>query len=262
MSPRLRDLSLLPVGFAIAFVGALCGIGGGLFTVPLLHYVRGLELKRAVATALVLVVTTTGFATLAELLRADRQLDGPLVACLAAGTLLGAQLGFRVAERIPTRALRGVFVVVLTAAGLRLAFAGPGGGEILPGDAGARALATAFAAGLGGGFLAPLLGIGGGLLMVPALFFGIPGMSFAMARASSLAAGAVGASRSLWLHARAGRVDLPAVAPLALGALGGAVAGVQVVHLEGATAVARMLLAGILFVTALRFLRDLLRPRS
>jgi uncharacterized membrane protein YfcA len=121
---------------------------------------------------------------------------------------------------------------------------------------------VAFGAGVAGGFLAPLLGVGGGLFMVPALFLGIPGLGFTEARATSLAAGAVAAIQSLWLHGRAGRVELPAVLPLALGAVGGSLVGVRLVHVEGAVEVSRMLLAGVLVFVALRFLRDLLGPRA
>ncbi|MEM7310050.1 MAG: sulfite exporter TauE/SafE family protein [Planctomycetota bacterium] len=256
-----RDLALLPVGFLIACVGAICGIGGGLFTVPILHFVRGLELKRAVATALVLVLTTTSFSTVGELLRDAPQLHLSLVAFVAGGALIGAQIGFAVAERIPARALRAVFVVVLLAASYKLAF----GGQAAPADAGAgewldsAARVRAFVAGVGGGFLAPLLGVGGGLLMVPALFLGIPGIGFNEARATSLAAGAVGALRSVILHGRAGRIEVGAVAPLAVGAIGGALVGVQLVHLGEMVEVGRRLLAAILAFVALRFLRDLVR---
>lgn len=259
-----RNLGLTLAGFLIAVVGAMCGIGGGLFAVPLLHFACGLDLKRAVATALVLVLSTTTFATLGECLRETPDLHASLVACVAAGVLLGAQFGFRLAERISLRALQAVFVVVLLGAAARIALGGA--------DAAAGAQETewldhstrmlGFAAGLAGGFLAPLLGVGGGLIMVPALFLGIGGLGFTEARATSLAAGAVGAMRSLWLHGRAGRVELPAVLPLALGAVGGSLVGVRLVHLEGAVEVSRMLLAGVLVFVALRFLRELLGPRN
>ena len=48
--------------------------GGGLFAGPLLHFVGGLALKRATATALFLVLATTSAATLAEWLQADSEL--------------------------------------------------------------------------------------------------------------------------------------------------------------------------------------------
>jgi hypothetical protein len=37
----------------------LCGIGGGVFAVPLLHYAYGMPLKIAIANSLVLVAAST-----------------------------------------------------------------------------------------------------------------------------------------------------------------------------------------------------------
>jgi hypothetical protein len=261
---KARRAPLFAAGILIAAVGAVCGIGGGLFTVPLLHFVHKLELKRAVATALVLVVTTTGFATLGECLRDAPELHLEIVWRVALGALLGAQAGFFVAGRIRTDVLRMVFVVVLLGAAWRMAWSGGGAAEALDASQwlGTAARWKAFFAGVGGGFVSPLLGVGGGLLMVPALFLGIPGMGFGEARATSLAAGFVAALRALWLHGRAGRVEFAAVAPLAVGAACGALAGVTVVHLEGVVHVGRLLLAGVLAFVALRFARDLVQARA
>ena len=117
----------------------------------------------------------------------------------------------------------------------------------------------ALLAGLGGGFVAPLLGVGGGLIMVPALFLGLPGMGFAEARATSLAAGTLAALRSFWLHGRAGRLDASILRPFSIGAVAGAFAGVYLVHREGVVHAARILLALILAFVALRFLHDVYR---
>ena len=90
----LRGPLLLLAGAAIAFIGALCGIGGGLFAVPMLHYLFKLDLRASVATALCLVAATAYSSTLTEVFREDSFLEltvGPL----AVGALLGAQLGFQ-----------------------------------------------------------------------------------------------------------------------------------------------------------------------
>jgi hypothetical protein len=264
MTRRAGKKTLFAVGFAIATVGAMCGIGGGLFAVPFLHYVRKLELKRAIATSLVLVLATSVFATLAELARPDPKLHASIVIATVSGVILGTEAGFYAAKRISTRALRATFVVVLSFAAWRLYWAESG--ALQPADPALwltkAACWKAGLAGFGGGIVAPLLGLGGGLLMVPALFLGLPGIGFAEARATSLAAGTIAAVRSLWLHGRAGRVELPAVGPLAIGAMGGAVLGVNLVHLEGLVQVARVLLALILVFSALRFLRDLYGRRE
>ena len=259
-SDARRSAWLLAAGLGIGFLGSLCGIGGGLFAVPFLHVVRGFELQVAVASSLVLVLATTVGATAAEAFQEASDLHGPLVAGLVGGVLLGAQAGFRVSERLPARRLKMVFVVVLTLAAIRLgpwpqAPAGPGGGALF--EPGAASLAVAFLVGAGGGFVAPLLGVGGGLIMVPGLYLGIPGLGFSTARATSLAAGSVAAARSLWLHARAGRVRWRSATWLAAGALLGAVLGVRTTRLAGVADLGRILLALVLLFVALRFAREL-----
>ena len=256
---RLHKAWLVPAGAAIAFVGAMCGIGGGLFTVPLLHFGAKLPLKQAVATALALVLTTAVTSTATELTRPDSALSLQVVLALGGGVLIGAQLGFRVAQRIDTRRLRQVFAVVLVLAGLRMfqpTEVQAAGRALLDWNPGALDLALVFAIGIGGGFTSPLLGVGGGLIFVPALYVGVPELGFAGARACSLAAAVISAGRSVWLYTKAGAIRLEYARWLAVGALFGADAGVLVVHRPGWTEYARQLLAVILWMVALRFARE------
>ncbi len=262
-SPRRAPLWLVPAGIVIGFLGSLCGIGGGLFAVPLLHYVQKIPLKEAVATALVLVLATTAASTGAELFQAEPELHAWPVLGLMGGVLVGAQFGYLVAVRVNVRILRALFVVFLTVAGYRVL---AGGGEELAESApvviGASKVLFAFLVGIGGGFVAPLLGVGGGLVMVPGLYLILPAMGFPGARACSLAAGVIGSARSLFLHARAGRVHRSPGLLLGAGALLGAVAGVHFLHLPGLAEVGRPILALVLWFVAARFLVDLLRGRA
>lgn len=258
----LRTLLLAVSGFTIATVGAICGIGGGLFAVPLLHYGMKLSLQASVATSCALVAATTTAATLSESTRVDSQLHWGVVALLSAGALVGSHFGFRFAQRVETKKLKLGFAVVLVVAGLRL------GWSVLRADTGAAVVeppsfefdvlraATALAIGFGGGFVAPLLGIGGGLIAVPGLFFGLPGLGYLGARAASLAMGAVNGWRSLYLWSKKGEVDFKRAAPIALGALGGAWVGTSLVHLEGAEPLAKALMSVCLLAVSLRFVRD------
>jgi hypothetical protein len=239
----------------IGFAGALCGIGGGIFAGPLLHTVRKVPLKRAAATAILVILATTLAATVAELFRADSELRWSIVVPLAAGALLGAQLGFATARRIDERKLKGIFALLLLLAGLRLlVFTSTLAGASPPAALGIAALAI----GMAGGFLTPLLGIAGGVLIVPAVFL-LLGQPFGVARASALAAGAVAALRSLWLHGRAGNVSYALGAPLAAGALLGALGGVVAAHHPTLAQGGRILLAGVLLVQAARFVIELRR---
>jgi uncharacterized protein len=250
--PRRAGAWFAPAGALIGAAGALCGIGGGIFAVPLLHRTAGLPLRRATATALPLVLATTSASSAVELLRADAQIHVAVVIPLALGALAGSELGFRIARRMPDRALHGLFTLVLLAAGLRVLLFS----RAIGGGAQVGALATAIisaATGIAGGVLTPLLGVGGGLVMVPALFLTLGQLGFGGARACSLAAGAVAAVRSLWLHARAGNVAWAPGLPLALGALLGAASGVLLTRMEGFAQAGRIGLGLILVAQSLIF---------
>ena len=253
---------LLLAWIVAAFVSALCGIGGGLFAVPMLHFIGRLPLKRAIGTALVLVFIMATTATVAEALRADSALDVRVALLLVAGSLLGAQLGFRVAQRIKVRLLKLSFIVVLLIAGLRILFS-EGSGAVPGAELEWTASTAALVGGIGfcGGFLSPLLGIGGGLVVVPALFFSLPSFGHLDARANSMAMGAVASAWSAWLHFRAGGVHGPTAAWFSASTVVGAVLGVMLVHRDGWADMAQLLMGGVLLFVAARFARDVLGGR-
>ena len=252
-------LWFVPAGFAIGFAGALCGVGGGIFAGPLLHVTRGLTLRRSAATALCVVLSTTLTSSVAEVLRPDSQLSLAVALPLALGSLLGAGFGFTVSQRVDERGLKLAFAVILGLAGLRILFFTTALGGASFGSAGT--VAVALAIGVAGGFLTPL-GIAGGAFMVPALFLCLHSLGFNGARACALAAGAVGATRSFVLHARAGNVAYSLGWPLALGALVGAWGGVIAAHDPVLSHGGRILLGIVLLAQSARFLLELRRPGS
>jgi uncharacterized membrane protein YfcA len=260
--PRAHGLAIGLVGMAIAAWGAMCGIGGGLFAVPVLHYIYKLRLKDAIVTSLALVAATTISATASEAFRADSAINWAVVGCLVAGSLVGAQLGFRVSRKVKTRPLKVVFIVLLLIVGVRIlglvpeSFASGGYPHVLP-DLGPWDFATAAMIGLGGGFVAPLLGIGGGLVAVPALLVFLPSLGHLGARACSMAMAVVTSTRSMVLYYRAGELNIKRSASFAIGAAIGAFIGVQLVHIPGVAEVAKKMLAATLLIVAVRFAIDL-----
>jgi uncharacterized protein len=258
---RARGLGVAALGCLIGTWGSMCGIGGGLFAVPLLHYVYHVPLKRAVVMSLSLVFATTSSSTVSEIVREDSALEWGIVGGLVLGALFGAPLGFRVAQKIDTRRLKMIFIFVLAFVGLRILgllpdiLSGDGGGAIAV-DVGWTEYLVAIGIGFGGGFVAPLLGIGGGLVAVPGLHLAVPIIGHLGARACSLAMGTVASGRSLRLYFKSGQLDLRASASLALGAVVGAWIGVQLVHLEGLTDVAEKMLGITLLGVAARFTFD------
>ena len=262
LGARLR---LALMGACIAAYSAVCGIGGGLFMTPILHYVRKLPLKNAVATSLALVSASATSATIAELIHDDGRLTSDrflLVGALVFGSLLGAQAGFIVAKRIDVTLLKLLFAIILLISGARLLFPAEQA-AVIASEMTVSHLEIAFASivGFAAGFLAPLLGIGGGLVAVPALFLGVPSLGYLGARACGMAMGACASSRALWLYAREGVVDKRRATALACGALIGASIGVQFVHFEGAVVIAKKLMGITLWIVSVRFVMDVVRSR-
>jgi uncharacterized protein len=85
-------------------------------------------------------------------------------------------------------------------------------------------LASLLAIGLAAGFLAGLLGIGGGILIVPALVL-LLGFDQHLAQGTSLLVIIPAALAGSWTHYRRGRLDLRAAAFVATGGVVGAAIG-------------------------------------
>lgn len=257
-----RLLALLSA-LAIAFFGALCGVGGGLFAVPLFHYGFKLPIRRAVALSLCLVATNALASTSSEILHVESAFRIKVVALLIGGALVGAQLGFVASKRLPENVTKLVFAVVIFGVALRLALAGESAviPTMQPLDYGPWRIVAIVAIGMLAGFSSPLLGIGGGLIVMPGLDLLVPEMGQLGARAASLGMAALTSMRSVQLYARDGAVPWGLAPWVVAGALAGAVGGVQVVHLDGVASVARTAFIGLLFVTAARFAMDIFRSR-
>jgi uncharacterized membrane protein YfcA len=262
-APRARvALPVQALWAAAAFVSSLCGIGGGLFAVPLLHYLGRLPLRRAVASSLCLVFTLSLTATSVELFHDRSGLRAAVVLPLIAGGYLGARVGMGASERIDVRVLKGLFVIVLLFAAARI-FALPAfAGAAAAGDVLTLAPATTaivLAIGFGGGFVAPLLGVGGGLLVIPALFLSLPALSYIEARACSMAMTIFVSVQSAQAYWRRGEIELAQVRGLLPATVVGALGGVLAVHQDGWVEGARVTMGMVLVGIALRFAGDVLR---
>jgi uncharacterized membrane protein YfcA len=249
----------------LAFLSALCGIGGGLFAVPLLHYVGATPLKRAVATSTVIVFILSVVGTLTEALQERPNFIWPAIAALAVGGWAGAVSGYWVSQRVDTRFIKRAFVFVLLFSAYRvLAVGGAASDELGPDARQLEPLYVVLVALIGfvGGFIAPILGVGGGLFVVPALYLSFPSISILEARACSVAMTILTSGQSAWLHARAGSVDAGPLKWLGPATVVGSALGVVAVHQPGWAAVARVGLGVILLVVAARFAWDELRPSA
>ncbi|MCE9594676.1 MAG: sulfite exporter TauE/SafE family protein [Planctomycetes bacterium] len=264
-SARRASPAVLLLWFGAAFVSTVCGIGGGLYAVPILHFLLGAPLKTAIATSLPIVMAMTLAGTVAEAMRADSALDLLIVALLCLGAFFGARLGKVLVDRLAGNTLRILFVILLIGVGLKV-FATPANPGFARGvlalNLGPGEMALVVLFGFVGGFVSPLFGIGGGLIVVPALYLGLADVDYLTARACSTAMSTVTSAQLAWMYWREGKIERGAATSLGFVGLLAGVAGVVAVHRSGWDEIARMLLAVTLVGIAGRFAWDAWKSRA
>ena len=248
-APGRRDgwaLRAVAVGVVAGLASGLFGVGGGIVLVPGLVMLAGLGQRMAHGTSLAAIVPialagTVGYASGGEV-------DVVAAGLTAVGVLAGTPVGVHLLGRLPERSLRLGFAVVLLLAAVRMVLS--------PGDGAGRETLTLLggvgfvATGLGAGVLAGVMGVGGGIVMVPAftVLFGLP---ITLAKGTSLAVIVPGAVLGTFRNRAQGTTDLR------LGLVAG-VSGVLTAALASQVSlgldptVARAMFAALLLVMVLR----------
>jgi uncharacterized membrane protein YfcA len=190
--PALDLLLYGGTGALTGMIGALLGLGGGVFLVPLLALGFHLEPRTAVAASLVAVIASSSSTTLVNMKRG--LVNIPLAFTLLLTTSLGSLGGGVIAEHITTRTLYAVFastlfvvaIIVTSRSGTRNVIddatldVGTLGGRVIENG---KTLSyrmkrqpLAMTISLVAGAISGLLGVGGGVIQVPVLnsFCGIP----------------------------------------------------------------------------------------
>ncbi|MBI5240036.1 MAG: sulfite exporter TauE/SafE family protein [Elusimicrobia bacterium] len=269
----LRTAGLLAAGAASGLVGALLGLGGGIFLIPALVLGFGVPMHSAVAAGLVAVIATSsaGGAQNAEHGVANVRLG----MVLEVATVLGALGGGFLAQRLAADWLGLFFAAVLLAVSVTLcmrrrvreAHEYHGSGGLLDGRYhdpasgrevvySVRRLPVALATSLAAGFVSALLGLGGGILKVPGLhlFCGVP-MKAATATSNLMIGVTAAASATIYLAV--GAVPGALAATVCLGVLAGSRAGVRLSRRLSERLVARLFAVVTLTISLFMFRRFL-----
>ena len=178
---QINTLTVVLVGVAAGLLSGLFGVGGGILVVPGLVLVAKMDQRVAHGTSLAAVLPIS-VASLATYWSQDH-VDWSVGAFLAIGAITGAFLGTKLLHVLPHRTLAISFAVLLVVTGVRL---------FLPLSADNRGVLTIWTmlalVGIGvvTGILAGLLGVGGGIVMVPAMMM-LPSMPAALAKGTSVA---------------------------------------------------------------------------
>jgi uncharacterized membrane protein YfcA len=169
------------IGLTAGLLSGLFGVGGGTLIVPLLVLMMRFDQRLAAGTSLTAIVPTATVGVISYALSGSVAWIAALI--LAAGAVVGAQLGSRLMPRISQRALRWGFVAFLLVV-LVSVFV------VIPSREAVFQLSWANAIGLAlvgmlTGVIAGLIGVGGGVIIVPALMV-LFGTSDLVAKGTSL----------------------------------------------------------------------------
>jgi uncharacterized protein len=266
VSLALATIILLS-GAAAGGVGALLGIGGGVFLVPLLNVALGFPLRTAAAVSLTTVIATSSSVSAGR--SGERLINLRLGMVLEVATVAGSLLGGLTAHLFSETTLQRLFAAVTVVAALavlarvnrrnvvRDASLDPGllGGRYDEEESGGtvvyrvKRLPIGLLASFIAGNVSSLLGIGGGVLKVPALnaWCGIPLRAAAATSAFMIGVTATGGA-IIYL----GRGDLPALAaaPAVLGVQLGSFVGLRLAHRLPARWLKILLVVVLLLVAA------------
>ncbi|RPJ84677.1 MAG: sulfite exporter TauE/SafE family protein [Acidobacteria bacterium] len=265
-------VALFVTGAAAGALGALLGLGGGVFLVPLLVLVFDVPMRVAVGISLTTVIATSSVATSGAVGRSLINLR--LGMLLEVATTAGGLTGGLVAVLISPRALQRLFGVVAISGALVMfsrlqkrnvildPSAQPGrlGGRYFEDESGAvvtyrvKRLPLAMFVSFLAGSVSSLLGLGGGILKVPALnaWCGVP--LRAAAATSAFMIGVTATAGAVIYYGRGEIVPWMASASI-LGVMIGSRGGFRIGAVASARWLKLMLIAVLLAVSVLMFLR-------
>jgi uncharacterized membrane protein YfcA len=154
-------------GAAGGLLSGAFGIGGGIVLVPLLGGLLHLDQHRAQGAALAAMLLPNGLPAVLHYRKEGITIDSKLVAFMLLGFLVGVLAGAEVANLIPDRALRWGFIAFLVLLAIRTwqqRDLNPSDHELRPWK-----ISDALFIGGAGGLASGLLGIGGGIIIIPLL---------------------------------------------------------------------------------------------
>lgn len=201
------------IGAVAGVLSGLFGIGGGVLIIPALVMLLQFPQKVASGTSLLAVAPISLGGMISYAVRG--QIDWPVALALAIGAVLGGLIGSWLLVKLPSIVVTWIFLVVLVGVAIRMFFEDPARGVAR--DTTWLDLAIMVMFGVFVGVLAGLVGLGGGIIIVPALIV-FWGFGDVIAKGISLVALVPNAITSSVLNLRRGNADL--WAGLTIGVIG------------------------------------------
>ncbi|MGF2949278.1 sulfite exporter TauE/SafE family protein [Microbacterium alcoholitolerans] len=238
--------SLMIVGAVAGLLSGLFGVGGGVLIVPALVLALGFAQRIAHGTSLAAVVPISIVGAGAYLLHGS--VDLRVAGLLMIGTVVGAMWGARLLSWLRQGVLRWLFIAFMLFVAVRMMLEVPARGVDI--ELTLTLGAILVGVGLLTGILSGLLGVGGGVFMVPVMVV-LLGMSDLTAKGVSLLVVIPTGLVATWFSLRKGNVDLRSSAAIGLTGAVTSVGGAALAFLLDPQ-VASILFAAFLVVVAIR----------
>ena len=207
------------VGLAAGLLSGIFGVGGGILIVPGLVFFVKMDQRRAHGTSLaaVLPISVSSLATY----WVHGHVDWSVALFLAIGAVAGAFLGTKLLKTVKHEILSMGFASLLIVSAVRLYWSTSGSGR----DQLTLLMCIALVAvGVVTGVLAGLLGVGGGVVMIPAMMV-LLGLPNVIAKGTSLAVIIPTAITGTLRNRSASNVDIRAAAIVGAGGILSAIVG-------------------------------------
>ena len=204
---------LIAIGLAAGLLSGLFGIGGGTIIVPALALWLGMPQKLAAGTSVAAILPTAVVGAISYAVQGN--VDWVAALCLAIGIVIGAQLGTYLLARLPVSAIQWAFMAFLVIVIVSLWLVVPQREDQISITwlTGALLVLTGFVTGV----LSGVLGVGGGIIVVPVLMFFF-GSNDLVAKGSSLVMMIPGSISGTLGNLRRGNVDVRAAVAVGLAA--------------------------------------------
>lgn len=218
----LHLLLLAVIGLVGGVLSGLVGVGGGIIFVPGLIFAGGWTIQEAVAASLVIIVFSSLSGTIRNA-RSEDPVNWRMAGLLSLVVAPSSLIGVAISRVSPETVVEVIFSLLL----LALAYPTSRGGAAVSGDGRRLPLPLTIIAGVFVGALSGLVGVGGGVMLVPLMVLGL-GLEVKTAVSTSLAVvlftSFVGASG----YILTGFSDVLSLPPLVVGAIVGAWLGVRI----------------------------------
>lgn len=210
---RPAALPLILIGVAGGLLSGLFGIGGGTIIVPALALWLGMPQKLSAGTSVAAILPTAVVGAAAYAIQGN--VDWVAALLLAAGIVAGAQLGSHLLHKLPVSTIQWGFMIFLAVVIVSLWFVVPQRDDVIAITplSGSLLALTGFVTGI----LSGVLGVGGGVVVVPVLMFFF-GSSDLVAKGTSLLMMIPGSISATLGNLRRQNVDLRAAAHVGLAA--------------------------------------------